>query len=183
MHYRLTHARDVSCDTYVRLGWNHRPQFDGMLIIMYDYDHLMTCWCFVDDTLFVTNCLDGLGKKVFQHLAMFQLYKIKSTFDAGLGTCLSVKPETSEGGPLNSFGVNSLYRTFCWSWKAPIFGCLERPLGVGGVSSPLSWQHLEKESVLMHAATDKLYRQTFLRVLCVWDNLSMFFPKNRQCLE
>lgn len=32
VYYRLSHARDVSCDIYVRLGWNHRRQFDDMLM-------------------------------------------------------------------------------------------------------------------------------------------------------
>ena len=106
--------------------------------------NLMTCWCVVHDTLFVTNCLDGLGFKSLPTLGfLLQLKKRSSpdTFDRreGLGTCLSVKKtETSKGGPWKNsgLGVNFLDRTFCWSWKAPIFGCLEKHL------EPRGWRHL-----------------------------------------
>ena len=52
--------------------------------------------------------------------------------------------ETSKGGQLPSLEATPQTRIVCWSWKAPIFGCL---LSVGGVTSPLPWQHLQEKNL------------------------------------
>ena len=113
----------------------------------------MTCWCVVHDTLFVTNCLDGLGFKSLPTLGcLFQLYAWSSP-DTEMTRRTWHLPFRKKNWDLQRrsmkkqlWGVNFLDRTFCWSWKAPIFGCLEKHL-------PCGWRHLttfdgEKKSVL-----------------------------------
>ena len=198
VYYRLSHARDVSCDIYIYMfGW--------VEIIAHN---LMTCWCVVHDTLFVTSSNTWMFVPTLRLIKSWHFWQTRRTWHLPFRK-KKLRPPKEVHEKTAAWGVNFLDRTFCWSWKAPIFGCLEKHL-------PCGWRHLttfdgEKKSVL-HACNWQItspktnmdtrndgvekvdsfriwpclvsmldfwgvYRQTFC-VSCVFgNNLSMFFSK------